>query len=49
MRIVASLVLGLFLGFVGAMLQTFVVRVGTVPVPVGAALVTSRALCPCST
>ena len=39
MRIAASFVLGLFLGFVGAMLQTFVVRVGTVPVPVGAALV----------
>ena len=39
MRILASLVLGLFFGFVGAMLQTYVVRVGTVPVPVGAALV----------
>jgi len=38
-RIVTSLVLGLFFGVVGAMLQTFVVRIGSVPLPVGAALV----------
>ena len=39
MRIAASFVLGLFLGFVGAMVQTYVVRIGTTPIPVGAVLV----------
>jgi hypothetical protein len=39
MRVASSLVLGVFLGLVGAMLQTFTMRVGSVALPVGAALV----------
>lgn len=39
MRLAASLAVGLFFGFVGAMLQTYVVLVGSTSVPVGALLV----------
>lgn len=39
MRVAASLVLGLFLGFVGAMLQTWTTSVGGATIPVGAILV----------
>lgn len=39
MRVAACLVLGLFLGFVGAMLQTWTTSLGGATLPVGAVLV----------
>ncbi len=44
MRVAASLVLGLFLGFVGAMLQTWTTSVGTITIPVGVILVLAAIL-----
>ena len=39
MRLAACVVMGLFFGFVGAMVQTYTVPLGTVALPVGAILV----------